>query len=401
MDRYPLFLNLSDRSVVVVGGGLTALRRGRAVVDAGAKLTVVAPEILPELAEFAHTVIQRSFDPADIQGAWLVHACTDDPDTNAAIAGFCHQNRIWCARADDAALSSAWVPAVAQGIEVTVAVSGGRDPRRAAAVRDAIATALLTGSLPERRVRPGVGHVALIGGGPGNPGLITLRGHQLLLAADVVVVDRLAPRELLASLSDDVEIVDAGKSSHSHNLTQDQINEVLVDRATKGLRVARLKGGDPFVFGRGGEEALVCARAGIEFEIVPGITSAISVPGLAGIPVTHRGIAQDVSIISAHLDPTAAGSTVDWVSLAKTQGTLVLLMAVERLSAITAALIEGGRPPSTPVAIITDGSTPQMRVVVDTLDMIAKRAVDEGVAPPAVVVIGDVVSLRDQILGTG
>lgn len=400
MDRYPLFLDITHRPVLVVGGGFTALRRARTLAEAGALVTVVAPEILPELERLSAHSRLRGFELGDVDGMWVVHACTDDPEVNALVAGVCEQHHIWCARADDANASAAWVPAVAHGVEVTVAVSGRGDPGRAIAVRDHLAAALETGFVPQRRTRSGVGHVALIGGGPGNPGLITVRGQQLLMAADVVIVDRLAPRELLANLAEGVEIIDAGKSSHSHNLTQEQINDAIVDRASKGLRVARLKGGDPFVFGRGGEEAIVCARAGIKFEIVPGITSAIGVPGLAGIPVTHRGLTQDVSIVSAHLDPAAAGSTVDWASLAKTQGTLVLLMAVERLPAITEALIAGGRAASTPVAVITNGSTDDERVVVDTLEAIAGRCVDEGVAPPAVVVIGDVVGLREQILGS-
>jgi uroporphyrin-III C-methyltransferase len=252
-------------------------------------------------------------------------------------------------------------------------------------------------------VRPGrsrraVGSVALIGGGPGDPGLITVLGRRLLAEADVVVVDKLAPRSLLAELDPDVEIVDAGKEPHAHNLTQAQINELIVARALAGLRVARLKGGDPFVFGRGGEEALACVRAGVPFQVVPGVTSAIAVPAWAGIPVTHRGVTQDFSVISAHLDPSQPGATVDWDAMARSGGTLVLLMAVAHLDDVAVELIKRGRPETTPVAVISDGTTPRQRVLTSTLGAVAGEAAAAGFRPPAVVVVGDVVGLREELL---
>jgi uroporphyrin-III C-methyltransferase len=194
-----------------------------------------------------------------------------------------------------------------------------------------------------------------------------------------------------------VEIVDAGKAAHAHNLTQAEINAVLVDRAKAGKRVVRLKGGDPFVFGRGGEEAIACVAAGVPFLVVPGVTSAISVPALAGIPVTHRGLAQDFTVVSAHLDPSHTGVTVDWQALADSRGTIVLLMAVERLDKIAAELVTRGRSPRTPVAIIQSGSTEAQRVVVGELGSIAELAVAQDVQPPCIVVIGDVVKLREQL----
>ncbi|MBO0825252.1 MAG: uroporphyrinogen-III C-methyltransferase, partial [Actinobacteria bacterium] len=244
----------------------------------------------------------------------------------------------------------------------------------------------------------GVGSVALIGGGPGDPGLITVLGRRLLAEADVVVVDKLAPRALLAELDPGVEIIDAGKRPHAHNLTQSQINELIVARALAGLRVARLKGGDPFVFGRGGEEALACVRAGVPFRLVPGVTSAIGVPAMAGIPVTHRGVTQDFAVISAHLDPSQPGATVDWDAMARTGGTLVLLMAVAHLDSVAAELIKRGRDAATPVAVISDGTRPEQQVLTSTLGSVAGDADAAGVRPPAVVVVGDVVRLRDQLL---
>jgi uroporphyrin-III C-methyltransferase len=244
-----------------------------------------------------------------------------------------------------------------------------------------------------------VGWVALVGGGPGAADLITVRGLALVRRADVIVIDRLAPWELLEGLGDGVEVVDAGKGPHGHNLTQDEINALLVERASRGLGVVRLKGGDPFLFGRGGEEALACAAAGIPCEVVPGVTSAVAVPAMAGIPVTHRGITQDLAIVSGHVDPSHPGSTSDWDALAAGPGTVVVLMGVGALAGISGELVKRGRPATTPVAVIHAGTTDRQRVVTSTLADIAQAATEAGIRSPAVIVIGDVVSLHDQIGG--
>lgn len=397
MTTYPLFLRLSGRRVVVVGGGQIAARRIAALRDADADITVIAPYV--EAAVTGVTVEQRLYEgPADLVGAWLVHACTDDAAVNERVAADADAAGIWCVRADDAEASTAHTPAVARAGDVAVAISAGGDPRRAMALKAAIAALLETGQLDARPARDAAqGWVALVGGGPGDPGLVTVRGRQLLAEADVVVIDRLAPRALIDALDPSVEIVDAGKAAHAHNLTQDQINAVLVDRALAGKRVVRLKGGDPFVFGRGGEEAIACVQAGVPFVVVPGVTSAISVPALAGIPVTHRGYTQDFTVVSAHLDPTHAGVTVDWQALANSRGTIVLLMAVERLDKIAVELMSRGRAPETPVAIVQSGSTADQRVVVGDLRTIAELARTENVQPPCIVVVGDVVRLREQL----
>ena len=388
-------MSVAGKRVVVVGGGTVALRRVRALLSAGALVEVIAPDSEREIGSLGVTLTSRQYQDGDLAGAWLAHAATDDPAVNAAVAAEADRRRIWCVRADDAAASPAWTPAVARHGDVTVAVQAGRDPRRAQRLRAALELALADGSLPLRRQRQSAGHVALIGGGPGDPGLITVRGRRLLAEADVVVTDKLAPRGLLDELDPDVEVIDAGKAPHAHNLSQEQINELLVGRALAGQRVARLKGGDPFVFGRGGEEALACVRAGVAFEVVPGVTSAVAVPAWAGIPVTHRGITQDFAVVSAHLDPSQPGATVDWAALAQGPGTLVLLMAVAHLEQVAAELVKRGRDAGTPVALISEGTTPRQQVLTSTLGELARQGAPGQLRAPAVVVVGEVVRLRE------
>jgi uroporphyrin-III C-methyltransferase/precorrin-2 dehydrogenase/sirohydrochlorin ferrochelatase len=398
MSGYSIELELAGRLAVVVGGGAVALRRAKALIDAGANVTVIAPDIAAELAALPVTLRRRRYRAGDLTGAWLVHAATNDQAVNAVVAADADRHRIWCVRADDFAASAARTPAVTRHGDVRVAVTSSGDPRRSQRLRSAIALALADGSLPVRpRRAPGIGTVALVGGGPGDPGLITVRGRRLLAEADVVVADRLGPSALLDELDPDVEVVLAGKAPGAHTMTQDEVNALIVDLALAGRRVVRLKGGDPFVFGRGGEEALACVRAGVPFEIVPGVTSAVAVPAYAGIPVTHRGITQDFAVVSAHLDPSQPGRSVDWESLANGPGTLVLLMAVAHLEAISAELIKRGRAATTPVAVIRDGTLPGQQVLTSTLERVAADAARQRVRPPAVVVIGDVVRLRDKL----
>jgi uroporphyrin-III C-methyltransferase / precorrin-2 dehydrogenase / sirohydrochlorin ferrochelatase len=401
--RYSLALDLNGRRAVVVGGGQVALRRTRGLLEAGASVVVIAPDVRPELAALPVAVLAREYRDGDLASAWLAHAATSDPAVNARVADEAERLRIWCVRADDAQASAAWTPAVARHGDVAVAVTAGGDPRRAQRLRAALELALAEGTLPVRSVRgrppaaAGPAPVTLIGGGPGNPGLITVLGRRLLAEADVVVADKLAPRELLAGLDPDVEVIDAGKAPHAHNLTQAQINELIVERALAGQRVVRLKGGDPFVFGRGGEEALACVRARVPFRVVPGVTSAVAVPAWAGIPVTHRGITQDFAVVSAHLDPSHPGATADWEALAQGPGTLVLLMAVAHLSAVAVELIKRGRDSATPVAVISEGTLPGQRVLTSTLARVADEAARAEVTAPAVVVIGEVVRLREAL----
>ena len=411
---YPLTLDVAGRRVVVVGGGPVAARRVRGLVDAGAAVEVIAPGMCEELHDLALARVvawtERDYQLGDLvspRSAWLVHTATGDRDTDDAVSAHADAARIWCVRADDAGGSSAWTPAVARGRTgtgaegLTVAVGGGGDPRRAVAVRDAVRAALESGVLPVRRVRRGggpvgTGRVALVGGGPGAEDLLTVRGRTLLATADVVVTDRLAPRDVVDGLGEDVEVIDVGKAPGRHPVPQHRINEILVDHARRGAHVVRLKGGDPFVLGRGGEEALHCAEHGIPVEVVPGVTSAVSVPAAAGIPMTHRGVTTSFVVVSGHDGP---GSVVAAASAAPAHATLVLLMAVTRLGDTAAGLVAAGRPADTPVAVVESGWTPEQRVTWTTLATARADAEAAGVRPPAVVVIGDVVSVGRDLAG--
>ena len=378
--------------MLVVGGGAVAARRAKLLSEAGAEIVVVAPDVDDELATLAGTVDRRSFDPADVRGTWLILACADDPTVNAAVATAAEAAGIWCVRADDAEQSAAWFAAAGRVDDITVAVTAGGDPRRATHVRDAAVRALQSGEWSTRRHRRGAGRVILVGGGPGDPGLLTLRGYRAMCDADVVVTDRLGPTGLLDSLPPDVEVIDVGKTPRGEATSQDDINDLLVRRAKSGHVVVRLKGGDPFVLGRGGEEVAACAAAGVEVEVIPGVTSAIAAPTLAGVPLTRRGTAQEFTVASGHVPPGDQRSTVDWQRLGAGNGTIVLLMAVANLRAIADRLISAGRLPGTPAVVIENASLPQQRIVRSTLQTVADDAEADAVVPPAVVVIGDVVS---------
>jgi len=400
MDPYLLGLRLEGRRVVVVGGGGVASRRIPALLDAGAEVLLVSPKVAASLEGLAAAGRirweARGYQPGDCAGAWLVCACTDDPGVNAAVAAAAETQRTWCVRADDAGASAAWTPASGRAGDVRVGVLSG-DPRHSAAIRDAIVAGLQSGELSARHSRGHRGGVAIIGGGPGDPGLITVRGRQLLAEADVVLTDRLAPRSLLDELRDDVEIIDAGKIPYGRAMAQEHINAALISHARAGRFVARLKGGDPFVFGRGAEEVLACLRAGVPVTVVPGVTSAVGVPASAWIPVTHRGVAQEFHVVSVHVSPGDERSTVNWELLGGSSGTLVLLMAVERIGAVADELMRYGRSPDTPVSVIADGTLPTQRTIKSTLEQVESLVAKEGVRPPAIVVVGDVVTVAAEI----
>jgi uroporphyrin-III C-methyltransferase/precorrin-2 dehydrogenase/sirohydrochlorin ferrochelatase len=398
-------LRLLDRRVVVVGGGSVAHRRVAGLLEARARVTVVSPEVTPALEALVEpgslTWVARRYEPGDLDGAWYAVAATDDPAVNAAVAEEAERLRVFCARADDRSASSVWTPAVGRQGDLVVGVHGGGDPQRAVGVRDAVVAGLSDGSIRDRAARAPeggrVGSVVLVGGGPGDPGLVTVRGQQAVAQADVVVADHLAPQSLLAALPPEVEVIDASKLPRGRSMAQEQINALLVEHALAGRRVVRLKGGDPFVFGRGMEELEACVAAGVPVEVVPGVTSAIGVPGLAGIPVTHRGLTHEFVVVSGHVPPGHPQSLVDWAALGRLRGTVVVLMGVDTAGAIAAALVEHGRAPTTPVAVVADGSTPTQRVVRTTLAGLARAITDEGVRPPAVWVVGDVVGLAPRL----
>lgn len=386
---YPLTLRVQGRRVVVVGGGHVATRRVHALLEAGADVVVVSPGVTARLGELAElgalTWHRRGYRAGDLDGAWLVQTATDS-EVDDVVAADAEAARVWCLKGGDPEHATAWAPAVARVDDVTVAVSGGGDARRAAQLRDAVASTLQAGGLPlrHRTHHPG-GRVALVGGGPGHVDLLTARGRRLLAEADVVVVDRLGPTAVLDELAPDVVVVDVGKRPDHHPVPQDEINAILVDHARAGKVVVRLKGGDPYVLGRGGEERLACEQAGIPVEVVPGVTSAISVPAAAGIPVTHRGVATGFSVVTAHeqLGELPHGG----------DHTLVMLMGVKRLRECADQLVAAGHDPRTPVAVVERGWTPEQRTTTGTLATIADRAAEVGCRAPAVTVVGDVVRL--------
>ena len=402
----PLGLRLGGRCVVVVGGGPVALRRVGALLSAGAVVTVIAPAVVPalqDLAERGHLDWQpRVYAEGDLADCWLAMACTADPDVNEAVLREADAQRTFCLRADDARTASAWMPATGRTGPATVSVHGDRDPRRAAALRDAALTAVEAllreeGQPAGSRIDPAGtgGRVVLVGGGPGDPGLLTLRGFQALAEADVVVVDRLAPLAVLDGLREGVEVVDVSKIPRGRSTPQEEINAVLVDRARRGLVVVRLKGGDPYVFGRGMEEVLACRDADVPVTVVPGVTSAVAVPELAGIPVTHRGLSQGFTVVSGHAAPDDPRSTIDWAALARGGTTIVVLMGVETLPHIVGALLDAGRQGDTPLACVMDGGLPTQQVVRTTLALVVSAGPPPGLRSPAVTVIGSVAGFAD------
>lgn len=391
---YPLHLDLRDRRVLVVGAGTVATRRVLALLEASASIVVVAPTASPEICSLAADGrilwLERAFEPGDVAGAWLVHAATDRTEVNELIVAEARRREVWSVRADDAQASDAVTPAVGRQADITFSISTG-DPGRSTALRNAVLGRLADGSLAARRSRtPEHGSVVLIGGGPGDPDLITVRGRRELMDADVVVYDRLSPISLLDELADDVEIIDAGKSPSRHELSQDEINQVIVDRARSGKRVVRLKGGDPFVLGRGSEEVLACAAAGVAVQVIPGISSAIAAPAAAGIPVTHRGVSTGFIVMSGHVID-------DVQAIASTGLTVVVLMGVATLPRLVEGFRSAGRSASTPVAVIHQAFGPAQTIVSGTLASIASQVRESGVSNPSVIVIGDVVSVIPAI----
>lgn len=399
MSVYEVGLRLRGKTVLVVGGGAIAARRVPRLLEAGARVELVAPEVTTTLGDYADSGElhweRRPWRPGDADGAWFVLAATDDPEVNAAVAAEAEAQRIWCVRADDADASDAWTLARTAFAGVSVAVSASGDPVRAAAVRDAVAAGLRSGELDAPAGRPAARPVgaALIGSGPGDADLITLRGLELLRQAEVVVSDRLASQELLDLLDDSVEIVDAAKLPYGRHTTQEQINAVMVERALAGKFVVRLKGGDGFVFGRGAEELDACVEAGVPVQVVPGVSSAIAGPAAAGISVTERGVVHDFTVATGHVPPSDPKSRVNWDALAKSNGTLVLLMAVKNRAAIAAALIEGGRDADSAVRIVENATTKNQTVRECTLATLGETETHH----PAVIVIGEVAARRRAI----
>lgn len=386
-------LDLTGRRVVVVGAGSSVNRRIHRLLDAGADLTLVAPEALPAIEALAGAGrvqwLRREYRPGDLTGAWYVMAATDRPEVNAQVVAEADDRQVFCVRADRGSAGSAVTPAVGGHGGLQVGVLAGGDHRRSGMARDALVDALRRGAAPDERPDG----VAIVGGGPGDPELITVRGARLLAVADVVVVDRLAPGGLLEGVRADVEIVDASKIPGGRSMQQDAINATLVEHARAGRFVVRLKGGDPFVFGRGFEEVQALSAAGIAVTVVPGVTSAFAAPALAGIPVTHRGVVHDAVVVSGHLPPGHPDSLVDWTALARLTGTIVVLMGLATAGAVAEALVAGGRSADTPVSVVSSASTPTQRRIDTTLAGVAAAVSEVETGAPAVIVIGPVTRL--------
>lgn len=395
--HYLVGLELRDRLVVVVGGGSVAQRRVPRLLASGARVKVISPSataVVEGLIEPGGRVewVRRRYAEGDLADAWYALACTSDPEANAAVVAEATRRRIFCVRADAGELGSAVTPAVGEHEGLTLGVLAGGEPRRSAAVRTALVEALQAGVISDS-AEPAAPGVALVGGGPGDPGLITVRGRRLLSRADVVVADRLAPQRLLEELPSHVEVIDASKIPYGRAMQQEAINTALVEAAKAGKFVVRLKGGDPFVFGRGFEELLACVEAGVPVTVVPGVTSAFAAPAAAGVPVSHRGVAHEIVVVSGHAAPDDPASLIDWPALARLRGTLVLLMGVQKLAAFAEVLVEHGRPADTPVAVIQDGTLRDQRTLRSTLAKVGEEAVAAGVRPPAIIVIGPVAGL--------
>lgn len=458
MKLYPLFADLHDRPVLVAGGGAVAERKVAMLLEAGARVTVGAPLLSPALQGWveAGKVTHRAgaFEPHWLDGTWLVVAATDDSRLHQRIAGLAAERRIFVNVVDDAARSSFHVPAVIDRAPITIAISSGGDaPMLARLIRERLETlldhslgclAMLASKLrkrirlrfPEsstrrrfyeqlfsgavadlvRRGRPAQaqaeaerllaspvdaprGSVVLVGAGPGDPGLLTLRGLRALNEADVILHDRLVSAEVLALARRDAERIEVGKQSGHHHTTQDGIHALMLEHASKGRRVVRLKGGDPFVFGRGGEELEFLRAHGVPYEVVPGITAAVACAAYAGIPLTHRDHAQSVRLLTAHCK--ASHDTLDWPALARERQTLAVYMGVAQLEAFQQRLIAHGRAASTPFALVENGSRPEQRVVSGTLGQLARRATEQAVKSPALLILGEVAALAGSLAWFG
>lgn len=345
-------LPVRGRSVMVVGSSDRALSVVGALMTAGAAVTVIAPEPAPYLTDLADRTLialrQREFRSCDLDTAELLCAYSGDTETDRAIAASASARGLFCIGPD-------------------------------------------TDEHPESpRAAPSAGRVVLVGGGPGDPGLLTVAGHAALGAADVIVTDRLAPVGALHEIAPTAQIVDVSKIPGGRRTEQSAINAMLIEHARAGRTVVRLKGGDGFVFGRGGEELDECVRAGVTVDVIPGVSSAIAAPAAALIPVTHRGLTQGFTVVSGHVPPDHPECTVNYAALALANTTIVLMMAVANLDAITRALVEGGMRPDTPAAVIADGTLSGQVEIRATIGTVGAAAQAAGVKPPATTIIGAV-----------
>ena len=458
MKLYPLFADLSRRAVLVVGGGAVAERKVAALLAAKAQVTVGAPLLTPQLESLVRKgrIAHRAgvFEAGWIDHVWLVVAATSDQALNAQVAELATLQRIFVNVVDDAQLSSFHVPAVIDRSPVIVAISSsGEAPMLGRLLRERLETLidhsigplaalaarlrkrirrrypdlalrrqfyqrLLTGPVAEllRRNQPeaataaaerelaapragAVGSVVLVGAGPGDPGLLTLRALRALNEADVILHDRLVSPDILELARRDADRIEVGKQAGNHHTTQDGIHALMLEHARAGKRVVRLKGGDPFVFGRGGEELEFLHEHGIAFEVVPGITAALACAAYAGVPLTHRDHAQSVRLVTAHC--RSSMDTLDWPALAQERQTLAVYMGVAGLETVQAQLLAHGRAAETPFALVENGSRADQRVVTGTLADLSAQARRHDVRSPALLILGEVASLSHRLAWFG
>lgn len=455
---YPLFADLRGRTVLVVGGGTVASRKIDALIGTGAAIRVAAPQLTPALAgrvarrELIH--LTGRFDPAWLDAVWLVIAATDDAPLNAEIAAAATQRRVFVNVVDDAERSSFQVPALVDRAPLQIAISsGGGAPMLATMLRERLERLLdpalgpLAALLARRRaairgrhrtlgarrclyrrlldgellalLRAGrtdqaeaaldraiaapasaaSGRVALVGAGPGDPGLLTLRALRVLNEADVIVHDRLVAPAVLELARRDAERIDVGKQGGGHAVAQARIHQILLEHARAGRRVVRLKGGDPFVFGRGGEELEFLRGHAIAYEVVPGITAALACAAYAGIPLTHRDHAQSLRLLTAHCKDSL--DTLDWPALAAERQTLALYMAGLELDTLRERLLAHGRDPRTPFALIENGSRPEQRVICGELADLPALARHHALRSPSLLILGEVAALAPALAWFG
>ncbi|MEO5626715.1 MAG: siroheme synthase CysG [Dokdonella sp.] len=454
MKLYPLFADLAQRAVLVVGGGAVAARKIESLLAAGALVTVGTPALNAQLSQLvAEDRIRHragEFQDAWLDEVWLVIAATSDRELNRSIAMAATARRIFANVVDDASLSSFQVPAIVDRSPLVIAISSaGSAPMLARQLREqletlldpalgalatladrfrthirtrhpdlgtrrrfyerlfdgrilgllrrgqpALAQAALESALRDKQ-SPRSGSVVLVGAGPGDPGLLTLKGLRALNEADVILHDRLVSPEVLALARRDAVRVEVGKAAGQHSTAQALIHALLLEHARNGQRVVRLKGGDPFVFGRGGEELEFLRAHAIPYEVVPGVTAAIACAAHAGVPLTHRDHAQSVRFVTAHC--RASLDTLDWSALAQERQTLAVYMGVGELDGLRDRLLAHGRAPATPFALIENGSRPEQRVITGTLAQLPERANTHKVCSPALLILGEVAALAEQL----
>ncbi|MBS3797158.1 siroheme synthase CysG [Pseudoalteromonas sp. BDTF-M6] len=457
MQYFPIFTKLDNKPVLIVGGGEVALRKATAMLKAGAKLTLIAPAFCTQLENLTQTqdvtLVRAEFSAEQVKGFMLVIAATDSETVNAQVQAAADEQHIFVNVVDDQPKCSFIFPSIVDRSPVTIAISSaGTAPVLARRLREKLETLIpqhigplanLVGRFRDQvkqrfthfadrrqfwervfdsnvvsQVQKGnedqaftqlqqmlndtpapKGEVYVIGAGPGDPELLTLKALQLMQQADVVVYDYLVSDEIMELVRRDADLICVGKRAGDHSVPQERTNEILVELAQQGKKVCRIKGGDPFIYGRGGEEVQVLAEQGVSYQIVPGITAAAGCSAYAGIPLTHRDHAQSIQFVTGHCKKD--GQELDWQSLAKPNQTLAIYMGVMKSPDIKAQLIDHGRCPTTPVAIVENGTRKEQRVVTGTLAQLDELVTLHNIQSPALLIVGEVASLHQQLAWFG